>query len=1212
MHEQGWTTLHDAQERAIGPIADGNRDVIISAATAAGKTEAAFLPICSVLTEARDVVAAEAAPDPWEGHDPWAPPSVPPPVGIEVLYLSPLKALINDQYDRLEQLCERSDIAVHRWHGDISSSAKRTTMKRPSGVLLITPESLEAQFVNRGTELPTVLAGLRYVVIDELHSFLSTPRGAQLQSLMQRVELAVRRRVPRIGLSATLGDMTAATEFLRPTAPDNVAVIESSAEGQELRLQLRGYRATAPELTVRQADHAAAAGTSVEIEQTVGGDRLDIAAHLFRTLRGHDNLVFANARRDVELYADLLARQSDRDRVPNEFWPHHGSLAKDVREVVEAQLKDRSRPVTAVCTSTLEMGIDIGSVASVAQIGPPPSVASLRQRLGRSGRRGEPAVVRLYVTEDEIDGRSALIDELRSGLVQTVAMVRLLLERWLEAPDDPGLNLSTLMQQTLSVIAQHGGATAAELHGALCGPGPFAHVDGNRFGRLLRAMAAADLIVQSGDGTLLHGVAGERIVNHYSFYSAFHTPEEWRLVADGRPLGTLPITQPLAEGGLLIFAGRRWKITGVDSTARVVELTRAAGGVPPNFGGAAALVGDRVRTEMVDVYRSAETPSWLDSQAQTLLAEGRAAWQRLRLDEVTLIATGNDTVALPWVGDRALATAALALGSRSLDVSVDGPALTVTDADPADVVAAATDLLSVPSPDPVELARLVENTEIDKWDWVLDADLAAEATAARLLDVDGAWSVLRTIADRPTPVEHQTPSPEAATRVGGEAPAAEPPPPPAVRRSSVRSQPASLADQEFCVIDVETTGFSPRLGDRIVEIAAVRMKGSGTVLGEWTTLVNPARDIGATHVHGITAGDVLDAPSFSDVAGDLLALLDGAVVAAHNVRFDWSFVADEYARAGHFLPPLPAVCTLALGTQLHPDSASRKLAVCCEQIGHQIPTAHAALHDARAAAALLAAYLDDGARAGLGNLAEIGCVPLTWPEQVPSLSPSGRRRERTDEQRHVTEAASYLSTLVAQLDGVVADSDTAAYLDVLDRALEDRHLASEEADALAATATEWGLTAAAVADLHRSYFDSVVAAALADGIVTAAERTDLERVAALLGLPVSTVDDAVAAGSAARTGAGPGATAGSLSGLSVCFTGTLTGTIDGQQITRTVAQGLARDAGLDVRKSVTRDLDLLVVADPDSLSGKAQRARDLGTRIIAESVFWSMIGAAAH
>ncbi|MGB4747704.1 MAG: DEAD/DEAH box helicase, partial [Candidatus Microthrix parvicella] len=132
MHEQGWTTLHDAQERAIGPILDEHHDVIISAATAAGKTEAAFLPICSALAHQRDVARGAPPADPWEGHDPWAPPVPPPAPGIEVLYLSPLKALINDQYDRLDMICDRADVAVHRWHGDVAGSEKRKTVKHPS------------------------------------------------------------------------------------------------------------------------------------------------------------------------------------------------------------------------------------------------------------------------------------------------------------------------------------------------------------------------------------------------------------------------------------------------------------------------------------------------------------------------------------------------------------------------------------------------------------------------------------------------------------------------------------------------------------------------------------------------------------------------------------------------------------------------------------------------------------------------------------------------------------------------------------------------------------------------------------------------------------------------------------------------------------------------------------------------------------------------
>ena len=234
IHDQGWTSLHDAQERAIGPILDGDRDVIIAAATAAGKTEAAFLPILSTLVASAEAVAP-AWRDPWKAHDPWAEPEAEASRGVQVLYLSPLKALINDQYQRLEELGERAGVAVHRWHGDVSSSAKRKALAEPSGVLLITPESLEAMFVLRGTLVPGLFESLQYIVIDELHSFLATPRGAQLQSLMSRVELAIRRQPPRIGLSATLGDMEQAAAFLRP---------DRTGAGRARRIQFRQPRHT--------------------------------------------------------------------------------------------------------------------------------------------------------------------------------------------------------------------------------------------------------------------------------------------------------------------------------------------------------------------------------------------------------------------------------------------------------------------------------------------------------------------------------------------------------------------------------------------------------------------------------------------------------------------------------------------------------------------------------------------------------------------------------------------------------------------------------------------------------------------------------------------------------------------------------------------------------------------------------------------------------
>ena len=738
IYDRGWTSLHDAQERATAPILGGKRDVIIAAATAAGKTEAAFLPILShlaVVAEEESTRRTGRAAD-----QPWAERCSAISLGVQVLYISPLKALINDQYRRLEDLCGRVDVPLHRWHGDVSASAKRKLVTQPSGLLLITPESLEAAFVNRGPTIPRFFSGLRYLVIDELHSFLNTQRGAQLQSLMHRIELAIRRRPPRIGLSATLGDVGRAAAFLRPDNPEQVSIVESKSDGRGLMLQLRGYTAS--------PDGDRAGGESAPDGKAVGHDsaRTGIAHHLFDRLRGQDNLVFTNSRNEVEIYSDLLARRSERARVPNEFRPHHGNLSKELREATEEQLKDPTRPTSAVSTSTLELGIDIGTVATVAQVGPPPSVSSLWQRLGRSGRREDPAVLRLYITEDSLHPRSLPPDILRGGVVQTTAMVRLMIDRWLESSHDPGYNYSTLIQQVMSVIAQHGGATAADLYGALCGPGPFRLVDRERFVRLLRAMAAHDLLMQNSEGLLLLGQAGERQVNHFRFYTAFHTAEEWRIVSRGKTLGTIPIHQPLRQGALLIFAGKSWMVAGVDNSARVVEVETSGGGVPHFSGGHAPAVSDRVRAEMVAVYRSTDIPAWLDRNAQQLLAEGRTAFRRFGLDLTTVLAGESVVRLFPWTGDRALTTAAMALSREGLRANVEGPAIRVENAGTGEVAAAVGRLLAGPPPSPTELAKAIKNPEIDKWDWVLDESLTYETAGARLLDVEGAWKLFWKVA----------------------------------------------------------------------------------------------------------------------------------------------------------------------------------------------------------------------------------------------------------------------------------------------------------------------------------------------------------------------------------------------------------------------------------------------------------------------------------
>jgi len=719
--QQGWTELRDAQEAAVEPILAADADVIIAAATASGKTEAAFLPICSTLIDQDPAV----------------------PAGVQVLYVSPLKALINDQYDRLDELCEHLGVAVHRWHGDVPGSRKAKLLKDPHGILLITPESLEAIFVIHGPKVASLLGRLRYVVVDELHAFIGTERGAQLQSLLHRVELALRRRIPRIALSATLGDMTVAAEFLRPRRGHRTRLIVSRDDGQELKLQLRGYLATEPRLDAKAVAAMEASGAEVDVEDVTGVDKLAMSEHLFATLRGTDNLVFANARREVEIYADLLARLSQRRRVPNEFWPHHGNLSKDLREHVEARLKDRSQPINVICTSTLEMGIDIGTMTSIAQLGAPPSVSSLRQRLGRSGRAGGPAILRVYVAEAEVTAHTPPPDALRAQLVQSIAMVRLLLQRWYEPPGLDDLHLSTLTQQVLSVIAQHGGVRPAEAYSALCADGPFAKADQQAFTALLRSLGGADLIMQSSDGTLLLGPTGERIVNHYSFYAAFTTPEEYRLVSNGRTLGTLPIDYPLSEGALLIFAGRRWRVLSVDNDQRVVELTRATAGRPPLFSGTGAPVHDRVRQEMLAIYREPTLPAFLDATARDLLGEARANFARYQLDQRMLLPWGEDTLLFPWTGDRMLGTIAIALTSRGLEVSQDGIALTVAKRVPQEIREQLEVLTAEEPPDPRTLAPVVDNKRAEKYDWALSDELLNATYAARSLDPPGAWRAMR-------------------------------------------------------------------------------------------------------------------------------------------------------------------------------------------------------------------------------------------------------------------------------------------------------------------------------------------------------------------------------------------------------------------------------------------------------------------------------------
>lgn len=720
VYRKGWSDLNSLQQNAIPPILSHDKDVVISAATAGGKTEAAFLP-------ALTYIAKESRP------------------GVRILYISPLKALINDQYRRLLDLCDPLDIKVTPWHGDISGHVKRRQFTAPSGVILVTPESLESLLLNHTAFVKEGFASLDYVIIDEFHAFMAGERGAQLQSQLHRIENLVGHLIVRVALSATFSNFEDVAIKVRPHHPERVLDIKPTTKAaSQLSLKVHGYVSSVEEIRdEEQIDISASSLKNLELHYP---SAYAISKDIFRLMRGQVNLVFTNAKHTTERIAAILMRMSEHCHVPNEFFPHHGSLSREAREDVESRLIKGELPTTAICTATLELGIDISDVVTIGQIQAPFSVASLRQRLGRSGRRNGRATLRMFVYE--LPEGISLSSDISEELVTSMAMVELLLQHWYEPPPARRLFVSTLVQQTLSVVASIPRTTAKALYELLCKTGPFSMVTLGFYALILKALGENDLLVQLGDGSLTLGLKGEEVVSDWGFYAAFNSVQEYRIVHNGKEIGTTPLLGDPEALHTFLLGGKGWEIIDIDRRHLVITVKRYDKDCNP----LPALsnenpVHEKIRLKMVEIYERDDEPPYLNVEAKELLRRARRNYRNLGLKQRHIVETPLGIALFPWSDNGILRTLRLLLLNEHVSVEIVGSHLELQYISRESLsIAIAAILRRGEEIEPEELLKRHTNIELEKFITYLNPKVKRLNYFYDQCDIPGALNFLRNLA----------------------------------------------------------------------------------------------------------------------------------------------------------------------------------------------------------------------------------------------------------------------------------------------------------------------------------------------------------------------------------------------------------------------------------------------------------------------------------
>jgi len=622
IYKNNWEELREVQIEAARVIFETENNLLLTSSTASGKTEAAFFPVLTLLDEE-------------------------PSSSFGVLYISPLKSLINDQFSRMEELLDLSGIPVFHWHGDVPASHKTKALKNPRGILQITPESLESMLMNRSNDAVRLFSDLRFIVIDEIHTLTGTDRGNQIICLISRLQRYIKKTPRRIGLSATVGDAGLAADWLGTGSGRDTEMPTVSQGKISWRLGMEHFYIN------NQNNDQTSHPTLQNGEKALFDPGYE---YIYDCVKNKKCLVFSNSREETEYVTATLRQIAEKKNEEDIFTIHHGNLSAAIREEAETKLKDSDCRTVTCATVTLELGIDIGKLERIIQNNSPNTVSGFLQRLGRSGRRNSPPEMMMVFREEEPLPNAPLPQLIPWELIKGIAIVQLYLEeKFIEPPRTKKLPFSLLFQQTLSVLSSSGELTPKQLAEKILALPPFIYVSKEDYKTLLISMIKNDYIQMTEEKGLIVGLEGEKLTNSFKFYAVFKDSEDFTVRCESDEIGT--ITTPPPVGDRFALAGKVWEVEELDIARRLVYVKYVKGKMEIAWPGDAGEIHTKILERMKKVLEEDTVYPYLKPNAVLRLNSARNVARNTGMLKNSIVHLGGYSWCLfPWLGTRPFRT----------------------------------------------------------------------------------------------------------------------------------------------------------------------------------------------------------------------------------------------------------------------------------------------------------------------------------------------------------------------------------------------------------------------------------------------------------------------------------------------------------------------------------------------------------------------------